>query len=544
MGVEGLYKFINVNCPYVYKNVCIKNIKKKSCVIDGIQHIYSQLIYMRTKNKEVYTNDGKNISHIHGLINSLSYYLKNKIIPIFVFDGKSPEIKKKKIEERRNILKNNLKKLRELESAKNDALSDYIKRRNSDDKSGCEGINSDEFTKYFFGTPPETMINDKKINISTEGTFGTEEGSGDDGTDGTFDDDTEGTFGVEGTFGGEEFALKMDDINNEYHKIYKKSIILKDYYIKDWIEILELLGLPVIQAENEADPICSYLLKKNRNIYGIISDDSDMLIFGAPRLMRKMVNQQFKVIELDLLIDTIKYDLLKLNNDLHYNKIDFTLDDLINFCILLGTDYGNLPLKIKYDNSLELLKYYYTINKDILQIINEEDLTKFNEIKDYYINNNNECISKINTNLLNSKPEWNKPKLMELKKRLLELNVDEDYIDETNLNFDECYSHYNSSKYYVYKNKYSSYYSNQPQPYNQHLPYNNHHLPYNHHIQYNQQPYNPNHEPKIYNDHYMIHGINNVNRIISNSAGASKDTHEFKRTFPINIVSTTNNYKS
>lgn len=545
MGVEGLYKFINVNCPYVYKNVCIKNIKKKSCVIDGIQHIYSQLIYMRTKNKEVYTKDGKNISHIHGLINSLSYYLKNKIIPIFVFDGKSPEIKKKKIEERRNILKNNLKKLRELESAKNDALSDYIKRRNSDDKSGCDGINSDEFTKYFFGTPPETMINDKKINISTEGAFGIEEGCCD--TEGAEDEGAED----EGVSGGEEFALKMDDINNEYHKIYKKSIILKDYYIKDWIEILELLGLPVIQAENEADPVCSYLLKKNKNIYGIISDDSDMLIFGAPRLMRKMVNQQFKVIELDLLIDTIKYDLLNLNNDSHYNKIDFTLDDLINFCILLGTDYGNLNLKIKYDNSLELLKYYYTVNKDILQIINEEDLTKFNEIKEYYVNNNNnnECISKINTNLLNSKPEWNKPKLMELKKRLLELNVDEDYIDETNLNFDECYSHYNSSKYYVYKNKYSSYYSNQPQPYNQHLPYNNHHLPYNHHIQYNQQPYNPNHEPKIYNDHYMIHGINDVNSIISNSAGggagATKGTNqELKRTFPINIVSTTNNYKS
>ena len=178
-----------------------------------------------------------------------------------------------------------------------------------------------------------------------------------------------------------------------------------------------------------------------------------------------------------------------------------------------------------------------------MQIINEEDLAKFNEIKEYYVNNNNDCISKINTNLLNSKPEWNKPKLMELKKRLLELNVDEDYIDETNLNFDECYSHYNSSKYYIYKNKYSSYYSNQPQPYNQHLPYNNHHLPYNHHIQYNQQPYNSNYEPKTYNDNFIIHGINdvnNVNRIISNSA-AKGANQEIKRTFPINITNTNTN---
>ena len=81
---------------------------------------------MRSKSKEVITPTGKNISHIHGLINSLTYYLKNGVIPIFIFDGKSPDIKKKKIEERKQILKQNLKKLRELETMKND-INDSIK---------------------------------------------------------------------------------------------------------------------------------------------------------------------------------------------------------------------------------------------------------------------------------------------------------------------------------------------------------------------------------------------------------------------------------
>jgi len=96
MGVDGLYKFINKNFPDLYNTVGINEIKGKSCIIDGMQHIYSQLIYMRSREKEVLTSDGKNISHIHGLINSLTYYLKNDIIPIFVFDGKTPDIKKKK----------------------------------------------------------------------------------------------------------------------------------------------------------------------------------------------------------------------------------------------------------------------------------------------------------------------------------------------------------------------------------------------------------------------------------------------------------------
>jgi flap endonuclease-1 len=424
MGVDGLYKFISMNCPYVYRNVFIKNINKKACIVDGIQHIYSQLIYMRTKNKEVYTADRKNISHIHGLINSLSYYLKNGLIPIFIFDGKPPLIKKKKIEERRLILRNNLKKLKNIENAKTSVLNEYNKNKNDAD---------DDFSKYFFGTPPESMLTMDEKSESGEG-----EGEGE---------------------GDVDISLKVDKLNNEYYKIYKKSIILKDYYVKDWIEILEFLGLPVIQAENEADPICSYLLKNNKNIYGIISDDSDMLIFGAHRLMRKLVNQHFKVIELDYLIETVNYDLLQFEN-----SNDFTLNDLINFCILLGTDYGYFNLKFKYDNSLELLKYYYSVNKDILKIINENDLDKFNEIKRYYTTHpsittnksiNNDDFSYINPKLLHSKPEWNKPKLMELKKRLLELDVDEDYIDKNNLHFDECYSHYNSNKHNAYQHKFT-----------------------------------------------------------------------------------------
>lgn len=96
MGVEGLYKFINKNCNDIYDVVSIGDIRGKSCIIDGMQHIYGQLIYMRSRGKEVITDDGRNISHIHGLINSLTYYLKNNIIPIFIFDGKSPDIKRKK----------------------------------------------------------------------------------------------------------------------------------------------------------------------------------------------------------------------------------------------------------------------------------------------------------------------------------------------------------------------------------------------------------------------------------------------------------------
>lgn len=397
MGIDGLYKFINKNCPNIYNTIGIYDIKDKSCIIDGIQHIYTQLIYMRSKNKEVITKDNKNISHIHGLINSLTYYLKYGLIPIFIFDGKSPDIKRKKIEERKNTLKQNLKKLKELENLKNNIDNNI----NNIIKNQDVLTTSPDLYQDLIGTSPPDFVLDTEIE-------------------------------------------RICNIEEEYKKIYKKSIILKDYFITDWINILELLGLPVIKADGEADPLCAHILKNNPNIYGIISDDSDMLIFGAPILMRKTINQQFTIIELNKLIEAINNLLFIDNNTNDYandyenvaNNNNFTFDNLIEFSILLGTDYANFNLQKEFSNSLELLKYY--IKNGLDSIIFPEDKIKFNIIKKYYQNYNFDN----SYNYILNKPEWIKPKLMELKQILLELDVDEEYIDKNNQIFDHYYIKY------------------------------------------------------------------------------------------------------
>jgi 5'-3' exonuclease len=390
MGVEGLYKFINKNCSEIYRNVSIYDVKDKSCIIDGMQHIYTQLIYMRSKNKEIITPTGKNISHIHGLINSLTYYLKNGIVPIFIFDGKSPDIKKKKIEERKQILKQNLKKLKELESIKND-IDDGIKNYRSTTDTMIDI--PDNIESILVGTPPEFF------NLSDE-------------------------------------MQKMQDVQDEYKKIYKKSIILKDYFVTDWIQILEFLGLPVIKAKGEADPLCAYVLKNNNNVYGIISDDSDMLVFGAPRLMRKSINQQFTIIELEDLINSINKLLFSDETYTLNNGTRFEKTNLIDFSLLLGTDYAIFKLQKEFLDVYEMLKYY--MSNGIEKLIFPDDIEKFYQIKKYYENLEFDPAF----NFILDKPVWNKPKLLELKKRLLELNVDEDFIDKNNEIFDNYYTKY------------------------------------------------------------------------------------------------------
>jgi len=406
MGVDGLYKFINKNFPDIFNNISINDIKGKSCIIDGMQHIYGQLIYMRSREKEIITENGKNISHIHGLINSLTYYLKHGIVPIFIFDGKTPEIKKKKIEERKKNLKENLTKLKDLEEKKN-TLNNYI-----------------------------NLLSGSPSYLEGEYVLGNESNKDDDLIYGTPPIDT---------FNLEDEINKMNNIQEEYKKIYKKSIVMKDYYIKDWIEILELLGLPVIKATGEADPLCAYLLKSNPNIYGIISDDSDMLVFGAPILMRKSINQQFTIIELKLLLEKIQILLLK---ELGY-QISFDIYNLVDFSIMLGTDYGTIKTNEIFSNSLELLKYYVINEKDYKKVISPEQYENFENIKKYYTVQE---FDNLNFDI-NKKPNWNKPKLMELKKRLLELFVDEDYIDKNNEFLDLCYNRIKKGKI-IFKNNF------------------------------------------------------------------------------------------
>ena len=398
MGVDKLYKFFNTNFPDLFYTISILDIQGNPCIIDGMQHIYSQLIYLRSREKEVYTKNNKNISHICGLINSLTYYLKNGIIPIFIFDGKMPDFKKNKIEERKKKLKENISKLKELENKKNISneyinimttnMINFMVINNHTPKIETENINNDEY-----------IISDsslsKIINLDEE-------------------------------------KKKIDNLQEEFKKIYKKSIIMKDYYIKDWIEILDLLGLPVIRAEGEADPICAYIHKNNPYIYGIISDDSDMLIFGSPKIMRKSVNQQFTIIELDKILNKIKLLLFSIYNF----SISFNLDNLIDFSILLGTDYGTIELLKTCNDPLEILKYYVDNDKNYKNIININELEKFKLIKNYYLSED------FNNNYDNylTNPEWKKPRLMELKKRLLELDVDEEYIDNNNEYFNFCYN--------------------------------------------------------------------------------------------------------
>lgn len=107
MGVNGLLKLLNNNnLEKKYK----RDNKKYKLAIDISIMLYQILI---NSKKKLYKKYIKNFPyHILGLFNKTILLLKNNIIPIYVFDGKPPLIKNKKLSKRKNVKAKALTKLK------------------------------------------------------------------------------------------------------------------------------------------------------------------------------------------------------------------------------------------------------------------------------------------------------------------------------------------------------------------------------------------------------------------------------------------------
>jgi len=102
MGIKCLLKFIS-NEENLIKKVKKENYKNKKIAIDISILIYRSIISVRNSGADFTNQKGEITSHILGLFNKTIELLHNGIIPIYVFDGKPPNLKNKTLEERKLI---------------------------------------------------------------------------------------------------------------------------------------------------------------------------------------------------------------------------------------------------------------------------------------------------------------------------------------------------------------------------------------------------------------------------------------------------------
>lgn len=285
MGIHRLMLLLKEKSPKAIKSIDIKSLKGCNLACDASMSIYQFLISTQSFKKgyglsELTDNKGNLTGHLQGIFSRSIMMMEKGIKPIWVFDGKPPDLKNELIMDRKQ------KKM----------YAELQLSRAEDEKD------KNEVLKYAGRTinVTETMTDDAK-------------------------------------------------------------------------KLVKLLGLPCIESPSEAEAQCTYIVKNNK-AYGVVSEDMDVLTFGAPFLIKGLNSKSEPATIINL------QEVLK--------GLEVEMEQFIDICILCGCDYtGSIdnigPIKaykfIKEHGNIEgVLKFCDTFN------MNTKKKTKYSyTLKDF-----------------------------------------------------------------------------------------------------------------------------------------------------------------
>ncbi|MCW4002890.1 MAG: flap endonuclease-1 [Candidatus Bathyarchaeota archaeon] len=143
---------------------------------------------------------------------------------------------------------------------------------------------------------------------------------------------------------------------------------MKDYMQDDSRKLLELLGLPWIQAPSEGEAQAAHMTKRGDADY-CASQDYDSLLFGAPKLLRNVtISGRRKLPSKNIYIDVVP-EVVELQKAL--SECGLTYEQLIDVGILIGTDFNPDGIKgLGPKTALKLIKEHGTLENALPHIKN------------------------------------------------------------------------------------------------------------------------------------------------------------------------------
>ena len=236
---------VNIRSLLVRKEIKIDDLKNKVIAFDAYNILYQFLSTIRARDgTPLMDSRGRVTSHLIGLFNRITNFMSKGIKPVFVFDGKRPELKSAEIEKRR--------------AAKREAEAKY------------------------------------------------------------------------------KAAVKAEDVE-AMRKYASRFSYLSPEMVEQAKQLLDALGVPVIQAPSEGEAQAAQLVKTGK-AWAVASQDYDSLLFGTERLIQNLsiVGRRKKAKALGTY--TVKPELISLSENLNALKLDN--DKLIALAMMIGTDFN------------------------------------------------------------------------------------------------------------------------------------------------------------------------------------------------------------
>ena len=267
--------------PIIVKNITrLEALTGVSLAVDTFNVLHQFLALIRTRDgSPLSDNQGRITSHLVGLVFRTTRLISDyKINPIFVFDGKSPQLKKEEMQRRRQ------------------------KRSQAE----------------------------------------------------------------------EEYLAALDE--GDYSTAFSKAVQtgkLTTEMIDDSKKLLDLLGVPWVQAPSEGEAQAAYMAKKG-DVWATSSRDYDSLLFGTPRLLRYLTLQGQEWLPSKGIARKLEPEIIDLKAFLTYHGI--TRKQLIDIALLIGTDFNQGVKGIGPKTALRLIKEYGSLEHTPSKITNQLSL--------------------------------------------------------------------------------------------------------------------------------------------------------------------------
>jgi len=156
-------------------------------------------------------------------------------------------------------------------------------------------------------------------------------------------------------------ALMEGEIE-EARKHAIRSSRLSPEIISSSKELLDLMGVPFVEAPAEGEAQASYIVQKG-DAWAVASQDYDCLLFGAPRIVRNLAvtgrARELELLELNMIL----------------KKLEITREQLVDMALLIGTDFNKGIKGIGPKSALKLIKEkgdIHSILKDLGEELDED----------------------------------------------------------------------------------------------------------------------------------------------------------------------------
>jgi len=150
-----------------------------------------------------------------------------------------------------------------------------------------------------------------------------------------------------------EESLRRGDLK-EARKYSQMTSRLRDSMVEDAKFLLDLLGIPWVQAPSEGEAQAAHMAARG-DVWAVASQDHDSLLFAAPRLVRNLaITGRRKLPRRDLYVE-IEPELIELERVLA--ELGISREQLVDLGVLVGTDFNPDGIKgIGPKKALKMLK--------------------------------------------------------------------------------------------------------------------------------------------------------------------------------------------